>query len=105
MPLEDYLLPGEDIRFHSGQSVRYGGNLYELLVTNKRILLYARRGLVFKSDDVVSIKLEELQGVKYKERGVIGKTGILEVQAKTLFQFEGNPAEMKTLYQQILQFI
>jgi hypothetical protein len=76
-----------------------------LLVTNKRILLYARRGLVFKSDDVVSIKLEELQRVKYKERGVIGKTGVLEVHGKTLLQLEGNPAEMKTLYQQILQFI
>lgn len=105
MPLEDYLLPGEEIRFHSGQSVSYGGKLYELLVTNKRLLLYARRGLVFKSDDVVSIKLDELQGVKYKEKGVIGRIGILEIHGKTRIQLEGHPAEMKTLYQQILQFI
>ena len=105
MPLEDYLLPGEEIRFHSGKTVRYGKNPYELLVTNKRLLLYARRGLLFKSDDVVSVKLDELQGIKYKERGIISKIGILEVHGKTLFQLEGNPSEIKTLYQQILQFI
>jgi len=105
MPLEDYLLPGEEIRFHSSRRIRYGGKEYELLVTNKRLLLYARRGLLFKSDDVISIKIEELQGVKYRERGVIGRTGIIEVHGKTIFQLEGKPAEMKTLYQQILQFI
>jgi len=105
MPLEDYLLPGEEIRFHSNQSIKYGGKMYELLVTNKRLLLYAKRGLVFKSDDLVSIKLDELQGVKYKERGVIGKTGILEVHGKTVLQLEGTPSAIKALYQQIMQFI
>lgn len=105
MPLEDYLLPGEEIRFRSDQGVKYGNNLYTLLVTNKRLLLYARRGLLFKSDDVVSIKLEELHGIKYKERGIISRTGMIEIHGKTLFQLEGPPSEMKTLYQQVLQFI
>ncbi|MEM3602769.1 MAG: hypothetical protein QXN87_08880 [Candidatus Bathyarchaeia archaeon] len=76
-----------------------------MLTTNKRLLLYAKRGLLIKSDDVVSVKQEELHGVKYKERGLIHKTGILEVHGKKLIQLEGSPAEMKALYRQILQFI
>lgn len=105
MPLEDYLLPGEEIRFHSSQRIIYGGQIYELIVTNKRILLYSRRGLIFKSDDVITIKLDEVRGIKYKEQGLIGKKGIVEIHGKTLMQLEGPAAEMKALYQQLLQFI
>jgi len=106
MPLEDYLLPGEDIRFRSKENtIKYGGKEYQLLVTNKRILLYSRRGLLFKSDDLISIKLDEIQGIKYREKGVIGRTGIIEIQGKTNFQLEGKPSEIKALYNQILQFI
>jgi len=30
MPLEDYLLPGEEIRSHSNRSITYGGNPSEM---------------------------------------------------------------------------
>ncbi|MFA4645975.1 PH domain-containing protein [Pyrococcus kukulkanii] len=105
MALEDYLLPGEEIKFQSKTQVTYGDKLYTLVVTNKRIILYARRGLVFKSDDVVTFKLDELQGIKYRETGIISKKGVIEIQGKTKATLEGPAKEMKTLYQQLLQFL
>lgn len=105
MPLEDFLLPGEDVRFQSHKNVKYGDTDYKVIVTNKRIILYAQRGLLLKKDDVVTIKLDELQGMKYKEKGLVGKTGIIEVHGKTLVYLTGPAGEMKTLYQQLLQFI
>jgi len=105
MPLEDFLIPGEEIKFQSTQEIQYGDKKYRVIVTNKRIMLYARRGLLFKGDDVVTVKLDELQGIKYKEKGIIGKTGIIEIHGKTLMQLVGPANEVKTLYQQILQFV
>jgi len=105
MPLEDFLLPGEDIRFQSYQNVKYGDKEYQVIVTNKRLMLYARRGLLFKKDDVVSIQLKELQGIKYREKGIINKKGILEVHGRTLLQLIGPADDIRALYQQLLQFI
>jgi hypothetical protein len=106
MALEDYLIPGEEIRYQSGEnSVEYGGKPYKLVLTDKRILLHSARGLIVKKDDVVSQKLDELQGIKYRERGLISKEGIIEIQGRTLIQLSGNAAAMKTLYQQIMQFV
>jgi len=105
MPLEDFLLPGEDVKFQSHSNVKYGAADYKVIVTNKRIILYAQRGLLFKKDDVVSIKLDELQGIKYKEQGIISKTGIIKIHGKTLMDLTGPASEMRTLYQQLLQFI
>jgi hypothetical protein len=106
MPLEDYLIPGEEVKFHSGRkTLRYGGKSYEILITNKRLLLYARRGLVFQNDDVITEKLTEVQGVKYKETGALLQTGVLEVHGKSLIQLTGRPAATKALYQQLMQFL
>ncbi|AEC51633.1 hypothetical protein PNA2_0717 [Pyrococcus sp. NA2] len=105
MALSDYLLPGEDIRFQSKSFVEYGGNRYQVIVTNKRIILYAQRGWIFKSDDVVTFKLEDIQGIKYKEEGIIGKKGIIEIHAKTIAKLSGPASEMKALYQQLLGFL
>jgi len=105
MPLEDHLLPGENIRFQSSNNVKFGDQNYRVIVTNKRIILYAQRGAIFKRDDVVTIKLDEVQGIKYKEKGILSKTGIIEVHGKTLFALQGPADAMKALYQQLLQFI
>jgi len=105
MPLEDYLAPGEDVKFQSTANIKYGNKGYQVIVTNRRVLLYSRRGLIFKSDDVVTQKLDELQGMKYKEKGIIAKKGIIEIHGKTLMQLYGDSGEIKTLYQQLLQFM
>lgn len=105
MPLEDYLAPGEQVKFQGNYGVQYGGKNYQVILTDRRILLYAKRGMMFKSDDVVTQKLDELQGVKYSESGIIGKKGIIHVEGKTRMDLTGSAAEIKSLYQQMMQFM
>jgi hypothetical protein len=106
MPLEDYLMPAEEIKFHGSGEVTFVDKRYELIVTNKRILLYKRRGMISKSDDVVSAKLTELHDVKYKESGLIGKKGSIHLQTeKTNMELYGPAAEIKAVYQQVMQFV
>ena len=105
MSLEDYLIPGEEIRFQSGvNNVSYGGKKYNLILTTKRVLLHSNRGLM-KRDDIVTLKLEEIQSAKYKETGLVKKNGVIEVQGKTLVQITGGASQLKTLYQQLMQFL
>ena len=106
MTLRDYLMPGEEIKFQSSRQVRYGTKSYHVVLSDRRILLFAERGLLFKNDDVVSQKLAELQGVKYSERGIIDKRGVIHVQTfKTEMDLSGPAEEIKTLYQQMMQFM
>ena len=103
MLLQDFLLPNENVRFESTGDVKYGGKGYRVIISDKRCILYARRGLLVKNDDVVSEKLDDCQGIKYNEKGIIGKKGIIEIHSKTKFQLEGSAIEMKALYQNLLQ--
>ena len=105
LPLQDYLMPGEETKFHSTGGVRYGTKSYHVILTDKRLLLYAQRGLLFKNDEVITQRLEELQGIKYTEEGVISKKGIIRVEGKTRMDLEGSAKEMKALYQQMMQFL
>jgi hypothetical protein len=105
LPLEDFLMPGEQIKFQSGEGVKFGDKNYQVVLTDRRILLYARRGMMFKSDDVVTSKLDELQGVKYSEEGIITKRGVIRIEGKTRIDLFGTAAEMKALYQQMMQFM
>lgn len=105
MPLEDYLAPGEQVKFQSTIGVHHGGKSYQVILTDRRILLYAKRGMLIKNDDVVTSKLDELQGVKYTEQGIIGKKGIIHLDGKTRMDLWGSAAEIKALYQQMMQFM
>ena len=106
MPLEDYLMPSEQVKFQSSFGVHFGNKEYQVVVTDKRILLYARRGMIAKSDDIVTQKLDQLKGIKYSEQGLIGKKGIIKIQSeKTEMDLWGSAAEVKALYQQMMQFM
>lgn len=104
MPLKDFLVPNEEIKFQSATDVEYGSKHYQVIVTDKRLILYARRGLVFKSDDAVTEKLDNIQGIKYAEKGIISKKGVISVEGKTRFELAGSASEMKALYQSLMQF-
>jgi len=96
-------MPGEEIRFRSAHPVRFGAKSYHVLLSDRRILLFARRGALFKSDDIVSQKLDELQGVKYSEQGIISKRGTIRVQGnRSEMDLTGPALEIKTLYQQMM---
>jgi hypothetical protein len=104
--MEDFLMPGEQVKFHSSRKVRYGNKQYQVILSDRRILLYAQRGALFKSDDIVTQKLDELQGVKYSEQGIIDKRGTIRVQTfKTEMDLSGPAGDIKALYQQMMQFM
>lgn len=106
MPVEDYLMPTEEIKVSGSGLVNFSGKMYQILVTNKRILLYARRGMISKSDDVVTTKLEELHDIKYRESGMVSKKGTIILQTeKTIMELYGPAAEIKAVYQQVMQFV
>ena len=66
MPLEDYLMPNESIRYKSDFDVVYGDKEYTVVLTDIRLILYSRRGLLFKSDDVLTEAIKDIQGIEYK---------------------------------------
>ncbi len=99
-------MPGEEVRFRSKGNVHYASKNYQVVLTDRRILLYAERGMLFKNDDVVTQRLDDLQGVKYSEEGIIGKTGLIRIQSpKTEMDLSGPANAIKTLYQQMMQFM
>ena len=105
MPLEDYLLSGEKVYVQTPPYVGYRGEYYEAVITNKRLILYARRGFVFKSDDVISVKLDEIADLRYREDGIILKTAIIEIWGKRRIRLEGPVSTMKALYRLLQLFI
>ncbi len=78
---------------------------YHVILTDRRLLLYAQRGVLIKNDDVISQKLDELQGIKYSEEGIIDRKGKIRIEGKTRMDLEGSAKEMKALYQQMMQFL
>ncbi|WP_297476115.1 hypothetical protein [Thermococcus sp.] len=38
----------EEVKFQSKSDVQYGGKTYQVIVTDRRIILYARRGGYFQ---------------------------------------------------------
>ena len=105
MPLEDYLMPNENIRFQSDFDVQYGDKLYNVVLTDVRLVLYSRRGLLFKSDDVVTESIKDIQSIKYKEEGMFLKKSYLIIESKSKIVLSGDRDALKTLYQRLLPFI
>ncbi len=98
MALNDYLLPTENIRLASDDEVEYGEKKYRIVITDKRFILYARRGAVFKSDDVVSERLQAIHGFKYSEKGTIFRKATISVITNGKMEIRGSPDRMKPLF-------
>ena len=99
-------MPGEEVKLSSRRNVRYGNKAYQVILSDRRILLYAQRGTLFKNDDVIVQRLDDLQGVRYSEQGVIARRGVIRVQGfKSEMDLSGPAEEIKTLYQQMMRFM
>lgn len=98
MPLRDYLLTNENIKFQSHCRVRYGERLYRIVVTDLRIILFAQRGTFLKSDDVVTEPIDKLNGVEYFEKGFIFRNAKLSIQGTTKLDLFGPTADLKVLF-------
>ena len=104
MPVEDFLIPGETIHFRV-PNIRYGDMDYELIITNKRVILYARRGLISKKDDFIAIKMTDIQNVMYREEGLISKKGVLLIDLNNRrVSLYGSANAMKAAYQNIMNW-
>lgn len=101
MPLQDYLLPLENVKFYSKTSVSYGGKRYNILITDKRLILFAQRGYILRSDDIVSERLDRLQGLEYSEKGLIFRISKISIQGTSKIEIRGYPSEMKPLFQNL----
>ncbi len=106
MVLEDFLLPAENIRFSSNDEiVEYGDKKYRVFVTDQRLILYARRGTLVKSDDIVSERLDSLHGLKYLERGMFLRSAAISIQGSLKLEIRGSPSSLKPLYHSLQAII
>ena len=104
--LKDFLLPNEAIRYRSPGKIRYLGDKFYFCITNQRILVYRRRGKVFKKDKVIAERLEAIKSLNYNERGLVRKRGFLsvETESKRIF-FEGKIPDVKGIWQELQKYI
>ncbi len=105
MPLEDYLLPNENIQYQGDFDVLFGGKPYTVILTGVRLVLYARRGLLVKSDDVVTESISDIQGIRYRETGMLVKKAQIEISGRSKLMLGGNADSLKALYQRLLPFL
>lgn len=105
MSLDPFLMPGENVRFRSKTNVLKGDRKYQVIITDMRLILFARRGLVFKSNDLVTERIDLIQGINYEEKGVIQKKGRVVIRGETNMAFEGDISEIKELYHILLPFL
>jgi hypothetical protein len=105
MPLQDFLLPSENVKFHSNTLVRYADKKYRVLITDKRIILFAQRGYLLKSDDIVSERLDRLHGLEYSEKGLIFRIAKISVQGTTRIDIFGPTSELKPLFHNMQSLI
>lgn len=105
MPLQDFLLPLENVKFHSSSSVRYGGKKYHVLITDKRIILFAQRGHFLRSDDIVSERLDQLHGLEYSEKGLMFRMAKISIQGTTRIDIRGPPSELKPMFHNMQSLI
>lgn len=98
MSLESLLLPGESIRFRTGRNVQFGTSPFTGYVTNLRLILHAKRGLLGR-DDMVGYKLTEIKNYKYHEEGFFAKKGVLTLDLdRTAGKITGPTVDVKQLY-------
>jgi hypothetical protein len=98
LPLQDYLLPLENVKFQSKIIVQYANKKYKVVITDKRLILYAQRGYLIKSDDLVSERLDRLHGVEYSEKGLVFRTAVISIQGTTKLEIHGPISELKPLF-------
>ena len=103
--IEDILEPKEVIITRLPVHHEVNGQKYdELAVTNKRLIFYKRKGIIFKKDTCSSIGYSQLGNVLFKEKGVLRKKGELSLilRGGKPFTIEGKPSEIKYIYQNIV---
>jgi hypothetical protein len=106
MPLADFLVPGENIRYKSPVSVEYQGDLYDFYITDKRLIWYKQKGLIFKRDNIVTEVIEAIKGIKFSEKGIIRKKGFIKIQTgERTLEFSGPLSTIRQIYTEMQVFM
>lgn len=104
LTLQEFLFPQEAIKYQSQRPIKYGGQDYVLYITNRRVIGHKLRGFIFKKDKVFSVALEEISNLKYDEKGLVHKKGVLAIETldqKLRFEFEGGIEDVKVVWQEM----
>jgi len=104
--LEDFLFPGETIIFQSGK-VKTLNDRFDFYITDQRILLYRRRGVIFRKDRIIAERIEDLRTLHYDEKGIMKKKGILHIEtlSKKMEPIEGRVSDIKAIWQELQKYI
>lgn len=102
MPLEDFLMPGENVRYSSQDMVEYQGGRYQFLVTDRRLLWHSREGLIFKKDKVISENLGDIVDMSFEEKGILSKKGFVKITTvRKKLEFSGTKKSIMSIYQEL----
>jgi hypothetical protein len=102
LALKEFLFPQEVIKYQSQRQIKYAGQDYVLYITNRRVIGHKIKGFIFKKDKVFSVALEEIANLKYEEKGLVHKKGVLVIETvdqKMPFEFEGGMEDVKVVWQ------
>lgn len=107
MSLQNWLLPQENITFSAKDTVEYGGADLIFYISDQRIILHNKKGLIFKKESIVAERLEDITTMAYREEGLLfAKKGILQIQTKNkVMDFKGKPEAVKVIWHNLQQFI
>lgn len=99
MGVEQFLAPGENIRFSSPSMINFQGDQYTVVITDRRILWYKSKGFIFKKNSFVAVPLEQVKNIVYEEKGLLNKTAIIRVELSTRkYEFSGKLEPIKAIY-------
>ena len=106
MVLTDFLFPGETIVFQSNKITSLNDDFF-FFITDQRILLYRRRGVLLKKDRIISERIENISSMRYGERGIVRKRGVLHIETytKKMDPIIGKIADVKAIWQEMHKYI
>jgi hypothetical protein len=98
MTVQDILLPLENILFRTRTKLLCPQGKFQVLITEQRLVLYAEKGKILKSCDVICERLDTLVGVEYSEKGIIFKIAKMTLQGGNKVELRGPVQEVKPLF-------
>lgn len=106
MVLSEFLYPGETIVFQSN-SIESLDDKFFFFITDQRILLYRRRGILFKNDRVIAERIEDIRSMQYGEFGALRRKGILRIEtmSKKMDPIVGKVADIKGIWQEMQKYL
>jgi hypothetical protein len=104
--LKDFLYPDETIVFQSGKIASLD-DVFFFYITDQRILLHRRRGVLVKKDRIIAERIEDIRTMHYGERGLLRRRGVLRIEtySKKMEPIVGKVADIKAIWQEMQKYI